>query len=125
MSSVHRLLFRALLGFLGVSLLLPGLFEMFRPSPGSGLIPQSVDARNQLRALHGMMAALGALALWVFRDPDRSRTLVLALGAVMAFLSVSRLYSLLADGVPSPKTLSYLLVEAAMAIAFLGWPPPG
>lgn len=125
MTTLHKLVLYGLLGLLGFSLLLPGLMGIYKSGTGGlWLLADSVDARNHLRALNGMMAALGLMALWACGDLAHARQLVLALGMVMVMLVVSRLYSLLVDGMPGPTTLLYLVVEGLMAIVFLAWPPP-
>ena len=124
MAMLHKVVLYGLLGFLSISLVVPGLVELFKFQPGSpGLVPASLDAKNQFRALQGMLVGLGALALWACLDLEHARTLVLALGVVMSVLVVARLYSLMIDGMPGFMTLVYLVVECVMAAAFLMWPP--
>jgi hypothetical protein len=126
MTLVHKLVLWGLLGFLGVSLLVPGVMNMVRRDEGTvWLIAETVDAKNHLRALNAMMAALGAVALWACWDLERARLAVLGLGVVMAALVVARIYSMVVDGVPGPMTMVYLACEAVMAAVFLAWPPPG
>jgi Domain of unknown function (DUF4345) len=125
MTLLHKALLYGLLGFLSISLVLPGLVELCKSQPGSpGLVPSSLDAKNQFRALQGMMVGVGALALWACLDLEHARMLVLALGVVMSVLVAARLYSLMVDGMPGFMTLIYLAVEGGMAVAFLIWPPP-
>lgn len=125
MSAAHMAILYCLLGLLGLSLIGPGLAGMLRPGIGrTWLIAEAADARNHLRGLNAMMAALGMVALWACWDLENSRLLVLALGVVMAALVVARLYSLLVDGLPGGVTLTYLAVEVILACAFLLWPPP-
>lgn len=51
------------LGFLCLSLMGPGIWELLRISPGSpGLVAQHVDALNQLRAYNGMITAVGVMS---------------------------------------------------------------
>jgi hypothetical protein len=122
---VHKLVLYALLGFLGISLVFPGLMELFKVQPGSSdFMLTTTDARNQFRALHGMMAGLGILALWACLDIESSRGLVLWLGVIMAMLVIARGYSILVDGMPGIMSLVYLVVELALAMVFLLWPPP-
>jgi hypothetical protein len=60
MSFVHQTMLYSLLAFLGASLLLPSLSGIFKRGIGSTpLVAANVDAHNHLRALNGMMAALG------------------------------------------------------------------
>ena len=126
MTPGHELVLYASLGVLGLSLVIPGVGGVFKPGIGrTWLVAENVDAKNHLRALNAMMAALGAVALYACWDLERSRSLVLALGAVMAALVVARITSLIVDGRPGIWTLVYLAVEAALAVIFLGWPPPG
>jgi hypothetical protein len=125
MSALHQLTLYVSLGFLGLSLLVPGLADAFRVTTGQKwLVAGDVDARNHLRALNGMMAAVGMIALWACWDLPMARTLVTALGAIMAFLVVARIYSMVVDGVPGLANNVYLGVEAALGAVFLGWPPP-
>jgi len=126
MTLVHKIVLWGLLGFLGLSLLVPGLMNVARRDQGTvWLIAETVDARNHLRALNAMMAALGAVALWACWDVERARLAVIGLGVVMAALVAARVYSIVIDGWPSPTTLVYLACEAVMAAVFLAWPPPG
>ncbi len=126
MSGLQALILYALLGLLGLSLLVPGLVEVLRAAPGtdSGLATLTVAGRSHLRGLNAMMAALGLVALWACWDLEHARTQVLVLGLVMAMVVAGRLCSLWQDGFPGPVTAGYLLVEVVMAVAFLGWPPP-
>lgn len=125
MGIAHLGVLYALLGLLGVSLIGPGLSGLFRPGVGrTWLIAEETDARSHLRGLNAMMAGVGMVALWACWDLANSRTLVLALGVLMAAMVVARLYSLLLDGPPGGATLCYLAVEAALAAVFLLWPPP-
>ncbi len=122
---VHKLVLYALLGFLGISLLFPGLIELFKAQPGnSDFLLTTTDARNQFRALHGMMAGLGILALWACLDLEGSRIIVLGLGVIMAMLVIARGYSMFMDGLPGMMSLVYLAAELALALVFLLWPPP-
>ncbi len=115
----------SLLVLLGLSLIGPGLATAFRPRVGlTWLIAETTDAKSHLRGLNAMMAALGMVALWACWDLENARGQVLALGLVMAVLAVTRLYSLLIDGLPDSHTLIYLGLEALLAAVFLGWPPP-
>lgn len=122
---IHKFVLYGLLGFLGISLLLPGLMELFKMHPGSfDLVLTSTNSKNQFRALHGMMAGLGILALWACLDIENSRALVLGLGVIMAMLVIARVYSTLVDGIPGTMSLVYLITELTLAIVFLLWPPP-
>jgi len=115
----------ASLGFLGFSLLIPGLTDAFRVTTGQRwLVAADVDARNHLRALNGMMAAVGVIALSACWNLATARPLVTALGTLMVFLVVARVYSMVVDGAPGLANNVYLGVEAALGIMFLGWPPP-
>jgi hypothetical protein len=63
------------LGFLGFSLLIPRLTGVFRASTGhKWLVARNVDAENHLRALNGIMAALGMISLWSCWDLPRARS---------------------------------------------------
>lgn len=122
---LHKFVLYGLLGFLGISLILPGLMELFKVHPGSfDLVLTSTNARNQFRALHGMMVGLGILAFWACLDIENSRGLVLGLGVVMAMLVIARAYSILVDGMPGMMSLVYLITELVLATVFLLWPPP-
>ncbi|MBI2585804.1 MAG: DUF4345 domain-containing protein [Rhodospirillales bacterium] len=126
MTLAHKIVLWGLLGLLGLSLLVPGLMNVVRKDEGTTwLIAETVDAKNHLRALNAMMAALGAVALWACWDVERARLAVIGLGVVMAALVVARAYSIVVDGWPSPMTLVYLACETVMAVVFLAWPPPG
>lgn len=122
---LHKLVLYGLLGFLGLSLLLPGLIELFKAQPGSSdMVLTTTDARNQFRALHGMMAGLGILAFWACLDIEGSWNLVLGLGEIMAMLVMARGYSIVVDGMPGTMSMVYLVVELTLALVFLLWPPP-
>jgi hypothetical protein len=67
-----------LLCVIGLSLTVPGLIGMFRPIIGrSWPIAETIDAKNHLRALNGMMAAVGVIALYACIDLVRFRFLVI------------------------------------------------
>ncbi len=122
---IHKLVLYVLLGFLGISLVFPALMELFKMPPGSSdFMLTTTDARNQFRALHGMMLGLGIIALWACLDIESSRGLVQGLGVIMAMLVIARGYSILADGMPGIMSMVYLVVELALAMVFLLWPPP-
>jgi hypothetical protein len=125
MNMAHRVILSTCLGVLGLSLLVPGLLNVLRPGTGTpGLIATNADAANHARALNGMMAAVGAGALWACLDLPRARQLVLALGLLMVALVVARAYSIAVDGMPGMATRLYLVVELTFGLVFLGWPPP-
>lgn len=125
MSVIHRLTLSVLLGILGVSLVIPGLIDIFRSATGrSWLVAESVDAGNHLRALNGMMTGFGLIAFWALFSLPNARVLVIALGVVLATVALARIYAMLADGLPGPVTWVYLGFEIAMAAVFLIWPPP-
>ena len=125
MSALHQLVLYVSLGCLGLSLLVPGLADAFRLTTGQKwLVAADVDASNQLRALSGMMAAIGTIALWACWDLPTARSLVTALGVIMVFLVVARIYSMVVDGIPGLASNVYLGVEAALGTMFLIWPPP-
>jgi hypothetical protein len=116
MTKVNRVTLYSLLGLLGANLLVSGLLGMFAPGTGdSRLVAQSVEARNQLRAFYGMMAALGAVAIRSGFDLVRFRHVIGTLGVVMALVVVARTYSLIADGRPGGMFFLYLAVEALIA----------
>lgn len=125
MTIAHKLILYVALGILAISLILPGVMEMLRPAPGnSGLVATGIEAKNHLRALNAMIAALGLVALWGIYDLERARPLVIVLGVVMALLVVARVYSIVVDGWPGRTSLLYLAVEAVLAAILLLWPPP-
>jgi len=124
--AIHRLMLYTLLAMAAAGLVLPGVINISRSDGGhSDLVAKTADARNHLRGLNGMLAAIGIIALWAMIDIQRSRNLVMALGVVMAGVVLARLFSLIKDGAPAPITWFYLAVEAVMAVVFLGFPPPG
>ena len=124
MSILHKLVLFASLGFLGISLVIPGLIEIFKLQAGSpGLLPETVNAKNQLRALNGLMTGLGFLALWACVDLERSRILVLALGGILLLVVIARFYSFFADGSPGLMTWVYGIIELLLAVIFIVWPP--
>jgi len=125
MSMAHRVILSACLGVLGLSLLVPGLLNVLRPGTGTpGLVATNADAANHVRALNGMMAAVGAGALWACLDLPRARQLIVALGVLMAALVLARAYSIATDGMPGLATRLYLIVELLFGLVFLGWAPP-
>lgn len=102
MSAIHQVTLYVSLVFLGLSLLIPGLMDTFRVATGSNwLIAADVDAKNHLRGLSGIMAAVGAIALWACWDLPTARSLVQALGMVMVFVVAARASSMAVDGIPS------------------------
>lgn len=113
----------ALLMLLGLSLLIPGIIEMFRVDT-EGLQTESVCQLNQYRALHGMMAGLGLIACLACWRLESSRHLILGIGITLLLVVTARLYSLVYDGLAGKMTLFYLLVESFMAIIFLLLAPP-
>jgi len=124
MTKFKRVILYGLLGLLGADLLISGLLGVFAPGTGdTRLVAQSVEARNQLRAFYGMMAALGAVALRSCFDLVRFRHVINASGLVMALVAVARTYSLIVDGRPGGMFFLYLAVEALMSVIFLTWAP--
>ncbi|MGR9108287.1 MAG: DUF4345 domain-containing protein [Gammaproteobacteria bacterium] len=124
LTTYHKVLLWILLGLLAISLVIPGLIETLKLKPGiTGLLPTTAEAKNQFRALHGMMMAVGLIALWACLDLENSRHLVMALGVILLTTTAARAYSLIIDGLPSGMTLVYLAVELSMALVFLIWPP--
>jgi len=121
---IHKYTLWFLLVILGLSLIIPGLMNMLRPSMGGDVIfAESIDGKNHLRAINAMIAAIGVLALWACMDITNARQIVMGLGIILIFLVLARVYSLFTDGVPSFTILSYLIMELLMAIIFLLWPP--
>jgi Domain of unknown function (DUF4345) len=124
LTKIHKLILYGSLVLLSISLIIPGVMLMFNQQLGHpGLMVQTLDGRNQLRALYGMMTGIGLIALWACFQLERSRSLVMALGIIMALLVVARLYSIVVDGRPGLVTLSYLGVELLLTAVFLIWPP--
>jgi len=124
MTKFNRVTICSLLGLLGADLLVSGLFGVFAPGTGdTRLVAQSVEARNQLRAFYGMMAALGAVALRSCFDLVRFRHVISALGIVLALVVVARTYSLIVDGRPGGMFFLYPAVEVIMSVIFLTLAP--
>jgi hypothetical protein len=125
MTIFHRLVLYALLSLVGLSLAIPGLVGILKPRVGqSSLAAESLEGKNQLRAVNAMMGALGVIALWACVDLVRFRYLVKALGVVMLLVVIARVYSLIVDGLPNRPFFVYLAVEAVAGLVFLMWPPP-
>ena len=125
MSVIHKIALYASLVVLGLSLLIPGMMGVVRPGTGTpGLVTTSIDAANHVRAMNGMMAAIGFVALWSWFDLQRARPLVLALGVLMVALVVARACSIAIDGMPSAATKRYLAIELIFGIIFLARAPP-
>ena len=124
MELTHKLILYTSLAFLGFSLVIPGLFEMFRTHPeNSGIFPQTIDAKNQLRALNGMMTGIGFLSLWACVDLQRSRIIVIALGAILLLVVIARIYSIVIDNFPGLISCFYVFIEFSLCMLFLLWPP--
>jgi len=105
--------------------MMPGLWEVFRINPGSpGLIAQHVDALNQLRAYNGMVTAVGFMSGITMYKIERNRTLILVLAIMVLFLALSRLISLLIDGIPGSVTLTYLVIEVLISVILFVFMPP-
>jgi len=121
----HKLILYVTLGSLCLSLIVPGLWEVFRDNPGSpGLIAQHVDALNQLRAYNGMITAIGFMSGVAIINIERNRTLILILATLLLFLALSRLISLLLDGLPGLVTLTYLVMEVLISVILFVFVPP-
>ena len=121
---LHKLLLYGSLAFLGFSLVIPGLIEMFKLQPGSpGLLAETTEAKNQLRALNGMMTGVGFLALWACIDLQHSRMLVLSLGGILLLVVIARGYAMIVDGLPNLMTGVYVILELMLSLLFLLWPP--
>ena len=124
MSLLHKLLLYSSLGFVGISLVIPGLIEIIKTQPGSpGLVPETMDAKNQFRALNGMMTGIGLMALAACIELEKARVLVLALGGIMLLVFAARMYSIIIDGNPGLMTIVYATVELLLSLIFLMWPP--
>ena len=125
MGRFHKLILLALLLFLSINLVIPGIMEMFHIEQSASVIEGiSIDHRNQHRALNAMMVGLGILALLACIRLDRARTLVVGIGITLALVAMGRVYSLIFDGIPGTMSLLYLLIETALAVVFLTLPPP-
>ena len=125
MGALHQTILYASLVFLGLSLTIPGLIETLRPTTGSRwLIAADLNAKGHLRGLNGAMTAVGMIALWACWDLQNARSLVVPLGAVMAFVAGSRIYSMAVDGLPNITGALYLGIEVMLGVIFLAWPPP-
>ena len=124
MSVLHKLILYGSLAFLGISLVIPGLIEMYILQPGSpGLLAETTDAKNQLRALNGMMTGVGFLALWACINLQHSRTLILSLGGILLLVVLARGYAMIVDGLPTLMTWGYFALELMFSLLFLLWPP--
>ena len=124
MTLIHKLVLYASLIFLGLSLAIPGLIEMFKTQQGSsGFLPETIDAKNHFRALNGMMIGVGIIALWACIDLAHSKVLIFMLGCILLLVVTARLYSFIVDGSPGLTTWFYLIIELLLAIIFLTWPP--
>jgi hypothetical protein len=125
MSAIHEVVLYVSLLSLGLSLFIPGLIDTLKPTTGrKWLVAATVDAKSHLRGLNAMMTSIGLIAVWACWDLPRARSFVEALGIVMLFVAAARIYSLAVDASPTVTGKLYLGVEAALAIIFLGWPPP-
>jgi uncharacterized membrane protein len=89
-----------------------------------GLIGQHVDAINQLRAYNAMVAAVGFISGIAIFNIEQNRNLILVLAIIMTFLALSRLISVLIDGVPGSLILIYMGVESLIAVMLLVFMPP-
>ncbi len=121
----HKLILYVTLGFLCISLIVPGLWEVFRSAPGHpDLVAQHVDALNQLRAYNGMVAAVGFMSGIATFKIEHNRTLILTLAIIMLFLATSRIISLLIDGIPGLLTLTYIFMESLISVILFVFLPP-
>ena len=124
MEPTHKIVLYLALGFLAFSLIVPGLIEIFKAQAGNTkLIPASLEAKNQLRALNGMMVGVGCIAIWACIELEHSRDLVLALAGILLIVVNTRLYSSMIDGFPDLMTCVYTIIEIILALLFLLWPP--
>ena len=124
MDLTHKTALYLALGFVGISLIIPGLIEIFKPHPGStGLILETIDAKNQLRALNAMMTGIGCMAIWACTDLVHSRNLVLSLGGILMMVVIARIYSSMVDKFPGTMTWVYTVIELLLSQLFLIWPP--
>jgi len=124
MSIAHKLVLYAALLFVGISLIVPGLLEIIKTQAGiPGLIPETAAAKNQFRALHGMMLGLGLLAIWACMDLVNAKNLVMAIGLVLLLVALARIYSFWNDGSPGVAAWLYAALELLLAGLFMLWPP--
>ncbi|MCU7852009.1 MAG: DUF4345 domain-containing protein [Candidatus Thiodiazotropha sp. (ex Monitilora ramsayi)] len=112
-----------LLFIFGLSLLVPGLVEMFTLTLAV-TDERAISQINQSRALHGMMAGLGLLSCIACFYLEQARILVMGIGFTLVLVVVARLYSLVLDGLPDNVMLFYLVIELLLALIFLFLPPP-
>ncbi len=122
MTTLHKSVLYISLAFLGSSLLFPGLMTAVSQWEGD-LVTTPLDFQNQLRALNGMMVAVGVLSFWCCFDLENKRQLVRALGLILLLTGVARVYSLSVDGMPGWLTNIYITVEFLLAFLLLLWPP--
>jgi len=125
MTTIHKSVLYIALNFLGGNLLIFGLISAFSPEFEPSTLTMQLEAKNQLRALNGMMAAVGAISLWCCFDLENKRQLVRVLGLILFITGLARTYSLLVDGMPGFLTSIYLVIEFILALLFLLWPPNG
>jgi len=124
MYDFHKLILYAALGIFGISLLIPGLIEIFKHPPGSrGLLPTTINGNNQFRTLNGMMAGIGVVALWAVYNLDQARVVVRMLGVILLMVVLARFYSFIVDGFTGAMALLYFVIEVVLTILFLAWPP--
>lgn len=120
MSMQPSIVLRVSLLFLGLALLIPGLFHAFFLYPFSHLIsPSKIEGINQLRALNGMMAAVGMLCLWCIKDTARKYPVLHGLALILLVVSICRIYSLFMDGISNFLYLGYLGIEIVLAVVLL------
>lgn len=121
MSITHKLVLYAALLFVGSTLVVPGLLEIIKNQAGiPGLVPETAAAKNQFRALQGMMVGL---AFWACLDLPGAKNLVMAIGLVLLVVALSRIYSFWHDGLPGMAVRFYAALELLFAGLFLLWPP--
>lgn len=124
MDLIHKVVLYAALGFLGLSLVLPGLHEIIKTIPDNApYAPETADAKNQFRALNGMMMGVGIMAFWICFYLEESRNLIIVLGYIVLMVAAARIYSIVVDGFPSAKTWAYMVIELVLGSLFLMWPP--
>ncbi|MCU7829437.1 MAG: DUF4345 domain-containing protein [Candidatus Thiodiazotropha sp. (ex Myrtea sp. 'scaly one' KF741663)] len=123
MRKLHKWVLTVLLFIFGLSLLVPGLVEMFTLTLAV-TDERAISQINQSRALHGMMAGLGLLSCMACFYLEQARILVMGIGFTLVLVVVGRLYSLFIDGLPDKVTFFYLVIETFLALFFLFLPPP-
>lgn len=108
----REIFFQASMIFLGLSLLIPGIYHVLWLYPQDNLISaNTTEGLNQIRALNAMMAAIGIMSLWCLRKPREKLVVLKGIALILAVVSVGRFYSLLVDGLSNTLYTTYLTIE--------------